>query len=227
MPDSAPPPQGIWQAIGAAFRQYRLPCLLLNLLVVCLVASYYCWPAIAGVWKNVGAFKTQWSYLFSFASTAFSAAVLPFAIQGMMGTLPPGGRLKRLVLQAVFWGYRGMEIDLLYRCQGFLFGSGNDPATLAIKVAVDQFIYSPLWAVPTYVIALRWIDLGCSWSLTRASLDRRFWTHTYPTILVTNAIIWIPAVTLVYSLPGPLQFPLFSVIMCFYVLLVNLLARGK
>jgi hypothetical protein len=96
-----------------------------------------------------------------------------------------------------------------------------------VKLAVDQFIYSPFWAVPTYLIALRWMERGCSWKRTRASLDRVFWTRTFPTVLVTNWLIWIPAVTLVYSLPAPLQFPLFSVIMCFFVLLVTLLARGN
>src|SRR5687768_16827233 len=120
MPDSSPPPQGIWPAIASAFRQNRLPCVLLNLLVICLVASYYLWPGVAGVWEAVGTFKTRWSYLFSFGSTVFAAAVLPFAVQWAMGTLPPGGRMRRFVLTALFWGYRGMEIDLLYRCQRFL-----------------------------------------------------------------------------------------------------------
>ena len=92
---------------------------------------------------------------------------------------------------------------------------------------MDQFVYSTIWAVPTYVIALRWIDLGCSWSRTRASLDGHFWKHTYPTILFTNWIVWIPTVALVYSLPGALQFPVFAVVMCFFILLVTLLARGN
>lgn len=227
MPDFTPSSQGIWPAVAAAFRQNRLPCVLLNVLVVCLVASYYLWPGVAGAWEAVGDFKTHWSWLFSFGSTVFAAAVLPFTVQWAMGTLPAEERLKRLVLMSLFWGYRGMEIDLLYRCQTLLFGDGHDTATLAAKVAVDQLVYSPFWAVPTYVIALRWIDFDFSWSRTRASLNRRFWTHTYPTILVTNLIVWIPAVTLVYSLPAALQFPLFSVVMCFFVLLVTLLARGK
>jgi hypothetical protein len=227
MPDFSDPRHGVWPAIAAAFRRNRLPCLLLNLLVAGLVASYCFWPNVAGVWEAVGAFKTRWSFLFSFASTAFSAAVLPFLIQWSMGTLPTAGRRQRFCGLALFWGYRGMEIDLLYRCQGFLFGHGHDPGTLVVKVAVDQLIYSPFWAVPTYIIAFRWIDFGGSWARTRASLDRQFWTHTYPTILVTNWLIWIPAVVLIYSLPGPLQFPLFSVIMCFFVLIVTLLARAE
>lgn len=223
-PDSRP---GIWPSIGAAFRQNRLPCLCLNALVIVLVTSYYRWPAVAGLWKSVADLKTRWSFLFSFVSTILSAAVVPFAVQWAMGTLPADRRMKRLLGLALFWGYRGMEIDLLYRCQGALFGQGNDARTLACKVAVDQFVYSPFWAVPTYLIALRWIDLGGSWSRARASLDSGFWKHTYPTVLFTNWIVWIPTVAFVYSLPGPLQFPLFSVVMCFFILLVTLLARGN
>ena len=38
--------------------------------------------------------------------------------------------MKRFVFLALFWGYRGMEIDLMYRCQAWLFGQGNDFRTL-------------------------------------------------------------------------------------------------
>jgi hypothetical protein len=198
----------------------------LNLLVVGLVASYYLSPEMAEVWKRVGDFKLRWTYAFSFVSTVFSAALLPFAMQAAMGVLPVEGWRKRLLFSVLFWGYRGMEIDLFYHCQTALFGNGNDTRTIIVKLAVDQFVYTPFWAVPTYLVVLRWLDSGCSWTRTRASLDRLFWTRTFPTVLVTNWLVWIPAVTLVYSLPAPLQFPLFSVIMCFFVLLVTLLARG-
>jgi hypothetical protein len=216
---------GVLASIGAAFRQNRLPCVLLNVLVVALVLSYYRWPAAAGAWAAVGAFKVKWSFAFSCVSTMFAAAVMPFSIQWMMGTLPPDRRWKKLGLRMLFWGYRGMEIDLFYRVLGRLFGHGNDAATLATKVAVDQFIMSPLWFVPTYIIALRWIEQGGSWARLRASLDREFWTCTCLTVLVTNWLIWIPALALVYSLPAPLQFPLFAVVMCFFILMVTLIAR--
>lgn len=225
MPHSSPQPPGIFASIGAAFRQNRVPCVLLNAVVIALVASYYHWPAVAGMWGAVGAFKTQWSFAFSCVSTVFAAAVMPFGIQWIMGTLPAEGEGKRLLLRMLFWGYRGMEIDLFYRLQGLLFGHGNDAATLAKKVFVDQFVASTLWFVPTYVIALRWIDQGGSWSRLRASLDRDFWLRTCPTVLVSNWLIWLPALVLVYSLPAPLQFPLFSIVMCFFILVVTLLTK--
>lgn len=227
MAESISTPPSIWGSIVTVFRQNRLPCLLLNVLVVSLVSSYYCWPGVAGWWQAVGDFKLRWSYGFSLVSTVFSAALLPVMIQWAMGTLPPGRRWRRLLWLVLFWGYRGMEIDLLYHVQAWLFGPGNDAATLLKKLLVDQFVYTPFWAVPTYTIALRWVSLDSSWEKTRASLDRVFWTRTCPTILLTNWLVWIPAVVLVYSLPVPLQFPLFSVVMCFFVLMVTLLARDQ
>lgn len=216
----------IASSIAAVFRENRVPCLALNVIVITLVGSYYQVPAVAEAWEAVGAFKLKWAYAFSLGSTIFAAALLPSLVQRVMGTLPPESRWKRVGLLSLFWGYRGMEIDWFYQVQGWLFGTGNDAATLLKKVALDQFVMSPLWFVPTVLIAMRWVDMGGSWTRTRASLTRDFWTRTCPTVMVTNWLVWIPTLALVYSLPPALQFPLFSVVMCFFILIVTLLARG-
>jgi hypothetical protein len=216
---------GIAAAIGEVFRQNKIPCLVLNAVVVLLVGSYYLVPAVAGMWEVVGAFKLRWSFAFSLVSTVFAAVLLPTLVQGLMGTLPAEGRGMRVLLLSLFWGYRGMEIDLFYRFQGWLFGTGNDARTLAVKVAFDQFVMSPLWFVPTVLIAMRWADMGGSWKRTWASLDRDFWLRVCPTVMVTNWLVWIPTLALVYSLPAALQFPLFAVVMCFFILIMTLLAR--
>jgi hypothetical protein len=217
----------IFSDIGAAFRQNRMPCVLLNVLVVALVSSYFYLPSVASAWQAVGEFKTHWSFGFSFASTVLAAVIMPTAVQWVMGTLPAKGRKKRIGFLMLFWGYRGMEIDLFFDLQSWLFGNGNDAATLIKKVVVDQFIASPIWFVPTYVIALRWVDQAGSWSRLRASLNRNFWLRTCPTMLLTNWLVWIPAVALIYSLPAPLQFPLFSIVMTFFILVATLMARER
>ncbi len=211
--------------LAAVFRENRLPCLVLNLLVLALVGSYYRLPVAAALWEAVGDFKLRWTFSFSLVSTVFAAALLPTLVQGLMGRLPAQGRLKRLALLSLFWGYRGMEIDLFYQVQGWMFGHDNDARTLLTKVAFDQFVMSPLWFVPTVLIALRWVEFDGSWARTRASLNREFWLRTCPTVMVANWLVWIPALALIYSLPAALQFPLFSVIMCFFILIITLLAR--
>ncbi len=218
--------RGIWAAIATVFRENWAACLCLNVLVASLVASYYLFPQVALVWRAVGEFKARWSLPFAAASGATSAALLPWLLQRAMGRIPAGAGLHRLGWQALFWAYRGIEVDFFYRFQGWMFGQGHDVRTLAVKVFVDQFVYSVIWAAPSYVILLRWLDMGCSWPRTRASMDRRFWLHTCPTVIVTNWLVWVPAVCLVYSLPGPLQFPLFTVVMCFFILIVTLLTSG-
>ena len=226
MPDDDLTP-GIIATIRAAFRENRLSCFVLNVIVVLLVTSYYYVPAIAGLWQALGEFKTRWSYAFSLASTVFAAVLMPSFVQWLTGSLPSQDRVKRIALLALFWGYRGMEIDLFYHVQSWLFGNGNDVITLTKKVIMDQVVLSPVWFVPTYVIALRWVDHGGSWTRTRTSLNRDFWQRTIPTILITNWLIWIPAVALIYSLPAALQFPLFSLVMTFFILIVTLMARDR
>jgi hypothetical protein len=227
MPVASTSSPGILATIMAVFRQNRAPCLVLNAIAVALVVSYYQVPALAGFWQALGAFKTHWSFAFSCVSTMFAAAIMPAAIQRFMGTVPRQGGGRRLLLLMLFWGYRGMEIDLFYHFQTWLFGDAHDATTLVKKVLVDQFVMSPIWFVPSYVIALRWVEMGGPWARTRATLNREFWTRTCPMVLITNWLVWIPALALVYSLPAALQFPLFSVVMCFFILVVTVMTRGK
>jgi len=226
MPESLETRPGILASIAQVFRENRVPCLLLNVLVASLVGSYYFLPAVAGAWEALAVFKQHWGFAFAFVSTVFSAVLLPSALQWMMGTLPVKERLKRIVCLSLFWGWRGIEVDFFYRFQGHFFGTGNDAFTLAKKLVMDQFVYTTIWAAPTYLVVLLWIDVDYSWPRLRATLDRRFWTHTYPSVIVTNWLVWVPAVLLIYSLPGALQFPLFAVVMCFFVLIVTLLTRS-
>ncbi|MDB6120238.1 MAG: hypothetical protein JWO08_4019, partial [Verrucomicrobiaceae bacterium] len=177
-------------------------------------------------WAAVAEFKIRWSYVFSALATGFAAAILPHLVQRAMGAVGVGIGWREIGWLTLFWSYRGVEVDLFYKLQDWMFGQGHDAGTLTLKVIMDQFIYSVIWAAPSYVLMLRWLELDRSWSRVLASLDRRFWLHTYPTVMVTNWLIWIPTVTLVYSLPLPLQFPLFTVVMCFYVLIVTFLTSG-
>ena len=80
MPDSPTAKPSILAHIGLVFRQNRSACVLLNLLVITLVTTYYQVPAVTEVWENIGAFKTRWSYGFSLLSTILAASVLPFCV---------------------------------------------------------------------------------------------------------------------------------------------------
>jgi hypothetical protein len=46
-------------------------------------------------------------------------------------------------------------------------------------------------------------------------------------LLFSTWIIWIPAVTIVYSMPTNLQIPLFNLTLCFFVLVITIAEPKK
>jgi hypothetical protein len=95
---------------------------------------------------------------------------------------------------------------------------------VAIKLLVDQFGYSVFWAVPSYLLFVLWVEHR-SLRKAFAAADRALLRRSYLSVLLTNWLVWLPAVALVYSLPPPLQFPLFSMILTFYILLITVLVK--
>ncbi|MBU6303060.1 MAG: hypothetical protein KGS60_16040 [Verrucomicrobia bacterium] len=216
---------GIREAIRSTLHQNRWACLGLNLAVTGLVVSYYRWPETGRFWEAVGDLKTRGSYLFAAVATILAAVLVPALVQKLMGLESGPGRTRRLFWGAVYWAYRGVEIDWFYRLQGRIFGSGTDWRTVGIKLLVDQFVYSVFWAVPSYLIYVSWVEhrsLARAWALRNGRVLRK----TYLSVILTNWLVWLPAVALVYSLPPPLQFPLFSMILTFYILLVTVLVKA-
>ncbi len=208
-----------------AARANLAPGLLLQVVAIGLVASYYLIPALRPMWDALARLKTGGGFWYAAIATALFAALIPTAIEAVRGRWTGDRRWRRLIALSVFWAWKGVEVDLLYRMQAVWFGNGHDAGTIAFKVVVDQFIYNPLWAAWTSVLCYRWMDARCSWSAFRAGLDRSVWTRTIPTVLFSTWVVWVPAVAIIYCLPLPLQVPLFNLVLCFWVLMLAMLAR--
>ena len=94
------------------------------------------------------------------------------------------------------------------------------------KTAVDQFVYSPIWAVPSLALAYAWKDAGFSWRRLGAQLDREFLVLRLPAAILANMMVWLPAVIAIYFLPSALQLPVSNLVGSFWVLLmIVVLAR--
>ena len=46
-------------------------------------------------------------------------------------------------------------------------------------------------------------------------------------LLLSTWLVWIPATAIIYSLPSALQVPLFSLTLCFFVLLVSVFSADQ
>lgn len=123
------------------------------------------------------------------------------------------------------WAILGCVVDGLYRFQGFLFGNDFSFETVAKKVCFDMFVWNPLVGIWLAVLPFHWRT--CEFSCTK------FWaTLTKETLLVTGSAslcttwaIWLPAVSVVYSLPPDLQVPVFNLILCFSNLILLFVTR--
>jgi hypothetical protein len=72
-----------------------------------------------------------------------------------------------------------------------------------------------------------WQDQGFNWLKTRRQLTLPILTIKIATTVVTNWLIWIPSVILIYMMPLSLQIPLFNLVLCFFVLVLSAVQKDE
>jgi hypothetical protein len=209
-----------WGRAFAAAKANMLPGLVLQAFAVALVAAYYSDPATRSALDSLAAIKSRYGFAYSMVSTAVFGGAIPFLYMRMRRRTRSSTPGSHGLFYLVFWGYKGFEVDLFYRIQGWLFGNLPTLATIAKKAVVDQFLYSVLIVMPFTVLAFFWKDSGFDWKRLRSLNVPAFLKAAMPPALLGNWIVWIPAVTVIYCLPPALQIPLFNIVLCFYALMI-------
>ena len=82
-----------------------------------------------------------------------------------------------------------------------------------------------LWAAPSITLSYLWLQAGFNLKAWWHSIDRHYLLQTLPVVIVSNWLVWIPAVSIIYSMPTELQVPLFNLVLCFWVLLLAVLNK--
>jgi len=209
-----------------AARQNAIPAVVLQALTLALLAAWFRWPAAHALLERLQQLKQAWGAGYSFLAGALFAGLLPRLVLRWTGR--GGDRFAvELAFAVLFWGWRSVEVDLMYRLQAHWFGAAADWPTVLAKTAFDQLAYSPLWAVPEIALAFEWKEAGFSWRATRRRLDRDFFAVRLPAAMVGNAMVWLPAVIAVYFLPTALQLPVSNLVGSFWVLLMIVLLKRQ
>lgn len=201
--------------------------LVLQTFAVLIVVAYFYSPTVRGGLAVVGAWRVTFGLGFSVVSTLLAGAVVPYLVLLASGRLARDRRLPEALFQLVFWLWRAIEVDYLYRLQAALFGSEASPSVVAAKVAFDQFVYNPFWVVPLQTFLFLWKGEGFSLSNVRAALGRRSFFERYVVGLVTSFAVWLPAVSAIYSMPTALQLPLCNIVLCFWCLLLSFVSSDE
>jgi hypothetical protein len=175
-----------------------------------MVVIYYFWPAGAALLSHYGAWQQAGGILRTGLVAGCAGGVLS---EVSLVYVRDRGRwdathLENMAYRFMLFFFSGMVVSQLYRFQDYWFGHGLSWRVLLPKVLVDQFVFTVLWATPYYSLAFRWQALRFSGSRLRGELNRNFVIERMLPVLVTSWMFWIPGVTLVYSMPLPLQMPL-------------------
>jgi len=206
-----------------------MPGLIIQGLMLGLVLAYYRFEPVRQTLNLLALQKQQWGYGFTVLISVFAGALLPEVLKicfFQKGSIRLEN-FREFAFGMIFWAILGCSVDTLYRFQGAWFGSTPSFAVLAKKVAVDQFIYNPIYAAPVTVWAYEWKN--SHYTLTGISgwfTPRYYRVKVLPTLIATWGV-WFPVVTIIYSLPPLLQIPLFGLALSFWVLLVTYINAKK
>jgi hypothetical protein len=209
-----------------AIKENLIPGLVLQFFALALVLIYFFVPWTQPAYGWFAALKHDYGSYYAFFATALFGGFIPFMYLLLSHRFEKTAPLFRLfIFYLLFWGLKGVEVDYFYSLQGLWFGYESSVQTIATKVAVDQFIYSTFWAAPTITIAYLWVEHNFSVSASLDAMNKQFFLEKIPTVIFSNWLVWIPAVSIVYSMPQDLQIPLFNLVLCFWVLMLAVLNK--
>jgi len=208
-----------WEAAKAN----AIPGFILQGMMLAILIAYYTSENFAAGLDRLAHFKQQSGLVFVIAAGILAGAILPelFLIFFFQKGKLHRQNFRNLAFTVPTWAIDAVLVDLMYRANMIWFGDAVTVGIVFAKICVDQLGYNPFLAAPGEVLVYEWKNDGFSWS----SVKRAFtWNHyrekIVPTLLATW-VVWAPLMAIIYSLPYPLQFPLFSLALTFWVLLLT------
>ncbi|RXK54827.1 hypothetical protein ESB00_02710 [Oleiharenicola lentus] len=211
-----------WQAGLHSLRALFLPGLVLQGAAVAVVLAYYFVPAMADLFAQLGHWQAAGGYAFSAVSTAVCGGLLPFLFLRLNPATRAANPWPMVAFFMLFWAWKGAEVDLWYRILSRIYGDGNDAGTVVRKVLTDQFGFNPFYAAPVGNLCFAWKDAGFRWAPVWENLRAGRWYYrSVLPVLIAVWFLWIPVTACVYSLPSPLQMPLFNIVLCFWSMLFS------
>lgn len=217
------PELSAWRQGVNATSAVARPAIVLQIVAAAIVLGYYFHEPTRAVLEHVQRMKLAYGLPFAIFTTIIFGAWLPMlvrAAQRWYRREPTGINRGDLLFFSLFWGEKGVEVDLLYRAQSHVFGDGPQIGLVVVKVFVDQFVYVPIWGIVTTVFFLKWHDCNYSWRTTWDALGPNWYVKKMFPVMLMCWFVWVPAVAVIYCLPLPLQLPIQNLVLCLWMLLL-------
>jgi hypothetical protein len=186
-----------------------------------LLLAYQFYPPTKEWLDRLALLKADWGYAYSALNAILAGACIPELLRILVFQKARFRRENRsnLIFHIPFWCGMGMMVDFFYRCQEGWFGSEVTLVVVVKKVLVDQFLYTPLFAAPVTAWLYHWKNLGYPLCRPREAFTLAYYRDRVVPTVVAIWGVWIPIVTVLYSLPSLLQIPLFGLALSLWVML--------
>lgn len=218
-----------WKAGLRSARANLAPGLVLQAFALAVVLGYYFHAPTREAFDALSELRGRMGWSFGILTTALCGGLFPLLYLKSAPATRSLYTWKQGAVLTLFWAYKGFEIAAWYAFQAWALGTGNDVGTIALKSFIDQFIYCPVWAIPSTAMFYIW----CATNLNRHAVldDLRvpgWYARRVLPMLCANLGVWLPLVCIIYALPTPLQLPLQNIVLCFFTLmLAHMSSRQK
>lgn len=175
---------------------------------VLLVVAYYAVPSVRVAAAAISDAKARYDLVFAILGSMLAGTVVPELARSLAGDRHWNEeRIRSFVHIGVTFAINGLALDLFYQFLAGALGQGTSWTTVASKMAIDAFLFTPFLSLPIFLVMVLLREEH--WSL-RAFVRR--WNRTLipdrvVPILIPCWCYWIPLQACLYSLPLNLQYP--------------------
>ena len=212
-----------------AARANVVPGLIVQALMLGMLLAYYFYPPTRSWLDALAEIKRRWSYGYSAIASICAGALVPELLR--IFVFQKGGirrgNFSNLLFTMPFWCTMGVIVDFFYRCQAGWFGVDVTFSVVTKKVLVDQFLYNPFFAAPVTAWLYDWKNRGYPTTGLGGFFTAAYYRDTVVPTLCATWGVWIPIVTILYSLPSLLQIPLFALALSMWVMLYTWMSEQR
>ncbi|MEM7671861.1 MAG: hypothetical protein AAF212_00825 [Verrucomicrobiota bacterium] len=218
----------VFQPGVRAFHAYWRVILAFQFCGLIFVVGFYQLEIVRDAAALVTTLQAQGGVLFVALSNVVSGAVIPETVKlRFRAKVEAPITWKDFFFRCTLMGLGGIIVFYFYRFQESLFGSNVDALTLLKKILFDQLVFSPFVGLPFIVIGFMLHESNYQWKIfTRELRLKNLCARVIP-LWATALSFWPIMLTLIYSLPGPLQFTLFLFASAAWSLIMVLLASKQ
>lgn len=212
-----------------AARGNIVPGLIVQSVMLAVLLAYKFYPPTTVALNHLADLKARWGYGYSAIVAIIAGGVIPELLRigvSQRGKILPRN-LANLAFTVPFWCFMGVVVDGFYRAQAVCFGAEATFPIVLTKVAVDQFIYNPLFAAPVTAVLYDWKNRGYGLHDLGGFFEPTYYRDVVVPTLFATWGVWIPVVSILYSLPSLLQIPLFALALSLWVTLYTWMSERR